>query len=50
MDRLLFGVTARDPWIFGGVALVMMAVALLAAYIPAGRAIRISPMAAPHCE
>jgi putative ABC transport system permease protein len=46
MGNLLYGVTARDPWIFGGIAFLMMGATLTAALVPALRAARISPCSA----
>jgi putative ABC transport system permease protein len=46
MQTLLFGVSAIDPLIFAGVALLLALVALLACLIPARRAARIDPMVA----
>jgi predicted permease len=43
---LLVGVSAYDPLTFVGVSAMLMAVALLACYIPAHRAARVEPMAA----
>ena len=46
MSTLLFGVEARDPSVFIGVPLLLAVVALLAVWIPAGRASRIDPLGA----
>jgi ABC-type antimicrobial peptide transport system permease subunit len=43
---LLFGVNPADPVAFGGGAVTLLAVAALAAYLPAYRASRIEPMVA----
>jgi putative ABC transport system permease protein len=50
MVSLLFEVKPTDPAILIGVALLLAAVALLACYIPARRALRIHPMTALRCE
>jgi ABC-type antimicrobial peptide transport system permease subunit len=43
---LLFGTTPTDPATFAAMIAVMIAVALVAGYIPARRAARINPMVA----
>ena len=46
LETLLFGVTARDWAVFSIVTLLLLAVAILACYIPARRATQIDPIVA----
>lgn len=50
MASMLYGVTATDPLTFAVVIALLLAIALLACWIPAWRAMRVDPMAALRHE
>jgi putative ABC transport system permease protein len=50
MGSQLLGVSATDPITFGGVAILLIVVAVAACFIPAQRAMRVDPMVALRYE
>jgi putative ABC transport system permease protein len=50
MASQLFGVSARDPWMFIGIVLVLGTVTMVSALLPARRASRVEPLVALRYE
>jgi putative ABC transport system permease protein len=50
IESVLFGVTARDPWVFVTIPVLLSAVALFSVWFPARRASRIDPAGALRYE
>jgi ABC-type antimicrobial peptide transport system permease subunit len=50
LRKVLYGLSTVDGASFGGVALLFLAIALIAAYLPSRRAMRVDPMVALRYE
>jgi predicted permease len=50
LASFLYGISARDPWVFAGSILTLALIASAASLLPALRSARINPMIAIRCE
>ena len=50
IQSVLFGVSVRDPLVYGSVAALVAVVSLFATLVPAYRATRVDPMIALRAE
>ncbi len=49
-EKMLYGVAPSDPVTFAGASVILILLALLAAYVPSRRAARLSPVDTLRCE
>ena len=46
LQGLLYGIEAHEPWLYAGLAAVLLAVSIVAVYLPARRASKVDPIIA----
>jgi putative ABC transport system permease protein len=50
LTSFLYGISPTDPFAFGGAALLLTAVAIIASFIPMRRALRVDPIDALRAD
>jgi putative ABC transport system permease protein len=50
LASFLYGISARDPWVFAGAILALALIASAASLLPALRSARINPLKAIRCD
>ena len=50
MEGLLFSVKSTDPATFAGISMLLLAIAFLAVYVPARKAVKVDPVASLRHE